>query len=224
MTKITRRPLSVLRRIDDAMFGSLRTEFVRLLGAELTDPTATILDVGCGARSPLGGVEKRWLTSVGVDVHLPSLRSSARSQLHEAHVAADIRQLEDVFKPKSFDILIALDVIEHLPKDDGLRLLRAMDALARRKVIVFTPSGFLAQAPYDDNPFQEHVSGWSAAEMREHGFTVVGVNGWKPLRTERAAYAYRPYTLAARLSWLSQPLVRTRPHRAFQLLCVKKLP
>ncbi len=136
---------------------------------------------------------------------------------------ASVTAVTDVFKPKSFDIVVALDVIEHLAKDDGFMLLRHMEQLARQKVIIFTPTGFLHQPPSEDNPYQEHLSGWTPREMRREGFSVIGVSGWKPLRKEYAAIAFGPYPVTWRVSLLSQPLVRRVPKLAFELFCVKQL-
>ena len=49
-----------------------------------------------------------------------------------------------------------------------------MEKVARKKVIVFTPNGFVPQRPYDGNPFQEHLSGWSVDEIHE----LTGIDPW----------------------------------------------
>ena len=86
-----------------------------------------------------------------------------------------------------------------------------------------TPNGFLPQSSYDGNDYQIHRSGWSVEEMQERGYEVFGINGWKPLRGERALMRWRPRLLWEPISFLTQPLVASRPQRAFQLLCVKTL-
>lgn len=116
--------------------------------------------------------------------------------------------------------MLASDVIEHVDQEAGEQLIRSMERIARSKVVIFTPNGFLPQRPYESNPFQEHLSGWTADEMRSRGYRVAGINGWRPLRGERGR-ARRPAWLMGRLAYLTQPLVFA-PHRlAFQILCVK---
>ena len=114
-----------------------------------------------------------------------------------------------------------MDVIEHLHEPDALALLADCERIARRRVVVFTPNGFLPQGDFRGNPHQVHVSGWSAERLRGLGFRVVGIHGWKPLRTSHARISWRPDWLWRRVSRLSQPLVAGRPELAFQLLCTK---
>ena len=97
----------------------------------------------------------------------------------------------------------------------------AMEAVARRRVIVFTPNGFLPQDAFDGNPYQVHRSGWTVQEMRSRGYEVRGIHGWRPLRGERAAVRWPPRPFWGRLSLHTQRLFLERPHHAFQLLCTK---
>ena len=121
--------------------------------------------------------------STGVDIlDQPCPTNYAR------YVQGDIRDLASLFPANSFECVVALDVIEHLPKEAGYTFLSDLERIARERVVLFTPNGFLAQAPYDDNPFQEHLSGWNVEELTAHGFEILGVNGWRPLRGERAQY------------------------------------
>ena len=122
---------------------------------------------------------------------------------------------------QSFDCVVALDLIEHVTKDDGLRLLEAIEAIARRKVVIFTPNGFLPQDAVGDNEFQRHLSGWEVDEMRGLGYRVLGMSGWKPLRGMQAEPSWRPRSVCERLSLVTEPLVERRPQHAFQLMCVK---
>jgi predicted TPR repeat methyltransferase len=182
----------------------------------------TLLDIGCGPNSPLRGVARRMESSVGLDAFAPALEESRARKIHTTHILGDARKLNEMFEPKSFDCVAATDLIEHLEKDEGFELLRAMERIARRRIIIFTPSGFLPQESFGGNDFQRHRSGWSVDEMRDLGFEVRGINGWKPLRGERALVR-RPRFLWEPVSFLSQPLVLRRPQHAFQLLCVKYL-
>jgi hypothetical protein len=71
-----------------------------------------------------------------------------------------------------------------------------------------------------ENPFMEHRSGWSAAELAALGYSVHGINGWHPLRGSFAVPRFGP--VGKVLSLASQPLVRRHPTRAFHLLAVKQ--
>lgn len=127
------------------------------------------------------------------------------------------------FPGKSFDCVVALDVIEHFEKQDGLRLLDMMEGIARRRVAIFTPNGFLPQGEFDNNPYQLHRSGWSVSEMQDRGYRAIGVSGWKPLLGEYAAVRFRPTWLWKRVALITQPVFERWPSQAFQILCVKEL-
>jgi len=78
-------------------------------------------------------------------------KESKKKQIHNEYILADLRKLE--FKPKSFDAILCLEVIEHLTKEEGHDLIKKMEKWARKKIIITTPNG------YDCNPFQTHKSG-----------------------------------------------------------------
>jgi hypothetical protein len=94
----------------------------------------------------------------------------------------NVSDIANEIPDRSFDCVVALDLIEHLTKEDGRRLLRAMERIARRKVVIFTPQGFLPQHAVGRNEFQRHLSGWEVDEMRGMGYRVIGISGWKPLK------------------------------------------
>lgn len=179
----------------------------------------TLLDVGCGSGSPIRAFSQR-LHAVGVDAFEKSLEESRQRKIHQEYVKADIRELGQRFSTESFDSVVALDVIEHLPKEDGFRLLEAMEKIARKRVIVFTPNGFLPQGEFESNPWQVHLSGWTASEMRARGYRVIGLRGWRPLRGEYATIRFRPKFLWLFLSSLTQLWTKNHPDQAFQILCV----
>ncbi len=183
----------------------------------------SVLDVGCGTESPLTALPVRPSRLEGVDGHSPAIEASRRRGGHDAFHQLDLRRLAGAFPPRSFDVVAALDVLEHFEKEDGVRFLEALETIAARKVIVFTPNGFLFQGEVGGNPFQMHRSGWDAAEMVARGYRITGIHGWKPLRGSEAGIRFRPGKLWTTISWLSQGLVEARPAHAFQLFCVLDL-
>jgi hypothetical protein len=196
----------------------------RLLTRELSRGCASLLDVGCGNNSPVryltGAIPRR----TGVDAFAPALEESLRAGIHTDGRNVDVLDIGRHFEPQSYDCVLASDVIEHLEKVDGLRLIRDMERIARRKVVIFTPNGFLPQAPYEDNPWQTHRSGWEPDEMRALGYRLLGVNGWKGFFGERGRLTWRPRVLWKFVAIASRGWTISRPHLAFQLLCVKDLP
>ena len=182
----------------------------------------SVLDLACGKNSPLFYCHKSFF-SVGADIFEPYLIQSKEKGIHDDYIVSDVMKISDKVAPKSFDCVVALDLIEHLDKPDGFKLIKIMESIARKKVIIFTPNGFLRQEPYDDNLWQEHKSGWEVDEMKDLGFQVYGQGGLKYLRGERARIKYRPEFFWSRLSYISQKIVEKNPKYSFQLLCVNNL-
>lgn len=180
-----------------------------------------MLDVGCGNGSPL-----RFLSGVrlvGVDGYAPALEEARKNGTHDEFVLGDVKRISELFPAKSFDACVALDVIEHLPKEDGWRMAEAMERLARKRVIIFTPNGFVPQKSKDGD-LQEHLSGWTADEMRPRGYEVLGMYGPKAWRGEYHRINRQPRAIWVMISLTAHYLqTRTRPEKAAAIFCVKNL-
>lgn len=209
--------LSRLHTAYDAVFQSYPQEMLKALTG-----CASILDVGCGSGSPVAQMRGK-ARLAGVDAHAASIETARKRGTHDELHVHDVLKIGELFPEKSFDAVAALDLIEHLEKKDGLSLLATLERLARKKVVIFTPNGFLKQGEYDNNPWQIHRSGWEVDEMRAKGYAVIGINGWRTLRGELGYIKWRPAAPWIVFSDLTQLFVRNWPEKAFQLLCVKTL-
>lgn len=183
--------------------------------------TKTLLDVGCGVNSPIGYFKNRVSYTLGIDGFEPSIEKSRSKGFHDEYRCMDLLDIDQYFGQDEFECVLASDVIEHFPKDDGNLLLTKMEKVASKRVIVFTPNGFLPQGEHGGNCLQTHQSGWAVREMQDLGYDVVGINGWKPILGEMALPKLRPHKLWTVVSRISQPFVRNHPEYAFQILCVK---
>ncbi|HXG01433.1 MAG TPA: class I SAM-dependent methyltransferase [Bacteroidota bacterium] len=187
---------------------------------ELSD-CRTCLDIGCGSDSPVRFL--RFDYSLGVEAYEPLLREAQRNGTHSEYMLANATELDRHFSSKQFDCCVAIDLIEHLTKDDGLKLISSMERIAARKVLLFTPNGFLPQRSHHGD-LQEHLSGWTADEFERLGFRVYGMLGWKALRGEYHQHRFRLKRLSGVLSLLSHLLyTRRHPQHAAALLCVKSV-
>lgn len=195
--------------------------FYRKLAQELKG-MESVLDLGCGRHSPLAKIKKKFF-SVGVDIFQPSIKISKKRKIHDHYQTADALKIGQFFKRKSFDCVIALDLIEHFKKEDGLKLLKKIGRIAKKKIIILTPNGFTKQDPLEDNPYQIHQSGWTAEELRKFGFRVYGMRGLKFIRGEYATIKYRPWFFWGLIATLSQLIVYFLPEFAYQLFGVQEL-
>ncbi len=80
----------------------------------------------------------------------------------------------------SFDLVTAIDVIEHLDVQSAYLMMYQMQRLSCGYMTVYTPNGFLWQPPSTNNPLNAHVSGWGVKDLKRFGFNPVrGHVGWK---------------------------------------------
>lgn len=85
----------------------------------------------------------------------------------------------NIFVNKSFDVVICLDVVEHLEYQTAIRVIGAMERIARKKIIIYTPSKFESNCEHveeswglGENEHQEHKC-WIAPErFRSWGYKV----------------------------------------------------
>jgi hypothetical protein len=162
--------------------------------------------------------------SCGAEGYAPSFIEAKRQNTHDQLVQCDVRELSKHFQPRQFDACIALDVIEHLTKPDGLKLIADMEKIAKKRVVFFTPSGFLEQHHASNDDLQEHPSGWEAAEMEQLGYHVIGQLGPKSLRGEYHVLKGRPAAFWGLISLLGQcTRSKFHPSEAAVILCVKTI-
>lgn len=190
---------------------------------EIEGQCDSLLDVGCGFNSPVRCLTRRPQRIVGVDGHLPALEQSRAAGIHDEYLLTGVLELDRHFAPQSFDCVLASDLIEHLTEADGLKLISQMETIARKKVLIYTPNGFLPQGEEFGNPLQRHISGWRAEKMQALGYRVIGIEGLKGLRGEMARICWRPRRFWLMVSLLSQLFTDSRPRWAFRILCVKDL-
>ena len=102
-----------------------------------------------------------------------------------------------------YDLVVMGDVIEHLPKQEGLAVLETLLAKCRN-VVVATPVDFFTQDILD-NPWEQHHSLWSLADFRPWTFDYdvvgkvcvvaalagVGATYPTPRQTQASEAAYR---------------------------------
>ena len=128
----------------------------------------SFLDAGCGPGTYLHPIRaaRPDLVAYAVDAHEPSLAKVAASQKWCGGMPWVLAKVPS----QSVDVVICLDVIEHLRKGDSLITITQLERIARKGVILFTPSGFMPQPPLPDNPWMEHICGWEAHELDLLGY------------------------------------------------------
>ncbi|MEK6826418.1 MAG: methyltransferase domain-containing protein [Nanoarchaeota archaeon] len=207
--------ISRIKKLYKILTGDYIGELRKLIGN-----STTVLDLACGANSQLKWFKNEFY-SIGVDIFEPSIQKSKELAIHNEYIMIDVSEIRNKFNENSFDCVLALDLIEHLDKEQGFKLLKDMEGIASKKTIIFTPNGYLPQGEIAGNPWHKHKSGWTVKDMQKNGYKVIGIGGWKFLRKETGLMKYRPHIFWKIISDISQFFVRNHPKFAFQLLCVK---
>lgn len=201
---------------------------VYCLKRELSD-CKSVLDLGCGPSSPIQYC-KNIKNSVGVEIFDEYLKESKAKKIHKKYLKKDIGDLD--FKENSFDAVIMIEVLEHLPASLGRRIIKNAEKWAKKKVVITSPNGFIKQKAVDNNPWQKHLSGWDLRKMKKMGFKVHGLAGLKVLRQEvendtmgddlTSSIRIRPRAFWFVIASLSQFFTYYFPFFAFELFSVKR--
>jgi len=183
----------------------------------------SVLDIGCGRDSPLKDLNLQ-IYKVGLDFYPPYIKESKEKAIHNRYILHDIRERLP-FPDNHFDSVIAIEVIEHLTKNNGLKLIKEMQRVAKKNIILTTPNGFLKgsseDSPIEVNPAEKHISGWDVNELKNLGFKVKGLNGLRGLRGSEGEIKIKPKKFFKVISAFSRPITYIIPKLSFQLFFIR---
>lgn len=88
---------------------------------------------------------------------------------------------------KEYEMVIAIDILEHFDKDRGLEFIELLKTVSSRAILISTPKEFIAQE-VEANPYENHRSLWSLEELQSLGFQHVLENeeSWIVCRTNKS--------------------------------------
>lgn len=132
------------------------------------------LDLGCGEGYYSQTIKEHCNFLIGVDHNLPRLSVAARFGRYDQLFLADIREYEP---PLETEAAFLLDVIEHIPKEDGVKLLEKLEKMPNMKFIFLsTPETFTTKG-YRNH----HVTLWTMPELHKLGFATTTIKNPIPL-------------------------------------------
>lgn len=196
---------------------------------KLARPFESLADFGCGPTSPALHLSLK--KKLGIDAAKAAVEESRRRGIFTDYLVADV--LHTGLRKKSYDAAMSLDVVNLMTKKDGLALIKEMERIARKRVIILSPNGIVdepeemkgqSKSKYkSEYKYLKYRSAWTAKEMRRKGYTVIGINGLKWLRKSNAKPRIHPTFLGVLISDTTQVITRFFPSCAFHLLCYKDL-
>ena len=141
-------------------------------------PSKIVLDVGAGIRP-----QQFFTPAIHIIVepflpYITKLRETAPpiSISHRVYLNSLWSDAMKLLPDKSVDTVFAIDVIEHLDKENGHLFLAEAERVARCQIIIFTPLGMYPQS-YEKNKtdrwgmqggyWQSHRSGWEPSEFKD---------------------------------------------------------
>ena len=141
-----------------------------------TNREANILDFGCGAGHFLYHLKKKgYRNYYGVDISTQQIDYCKKNITDKAEVGDGKKFLEQ--RPETYDLIVAHDVMEHIPKEDVLKLLNLIFRSLRKDGIL------IMRVPNMSNPFGidaryndfTHEIGYTAKSL----YQVLSISGFK---------------------------------------------
>lgn len=118
---------------------------------------------------------------VGIDLEEKYLKRGVKLNKGWTLLKMDAKKITNHFIEDQFDVIILNDVIEHLTKKDGKKLLEDCKKIGYY-IMLFTPSGHLKQKNIIKT--QNHLSGWSEQELKDAGFNTTLLKGYHAIFKE----------------------------------------
>jgi len=198
-----------------------------LLCKLIGDPK-TVLDIGCGDGILMRTLskEKNWKI-VGIDIFKDSIIKAETLGVYDSIIQGDVIEASKrmVNQKKRFDTVFCSQLIEHLSKEEGDRLMDLMDQLTLERIVVTTPRGFVEQRGefLGNNRHQHHKSGWIIADFVSRGYKVYGLGLSAVWRYSKLGRSKTRAPFISLVSYLMSPLVYFIPVLGEGILAIKKI-
>jgi len=146
-----------------------KENFVTTVIGQLKD-AEVVLDIGCGIMPQSYITPKMHICCEPFEQYVEVLLERLKGESDRNYIVLNATWSEaiKIFPAKSVDTVFLVDVVEHLEKEEGLRLLKATERIVKKQIVVFTPFGFIRQEHptgrdawnLEGGVWQKHRSGW----------------------------------------------------------------
>ena len=137
----------------------------------------SMLDIGIGygkygflAREYAGGFypaanSKKPLKVDGIERYEPYVQAAHKLIYDNIYIGNAFEVIKTL---GIYDLILCIDMLEHLPKDQGSSLLKDIK-LHGRSALVITPRNPKPQDAVYENVYEKHISNWNASELAPFG-------------------------------------------------------
>lgn len=133
-----------------------------------------VIDIGCG-EGTYSDLARGWRSDalwVGVEVWQPYVE---QFDLWRKYDVVAVRDARELVLPSVPYVLLAGDVLEHMPRADSVDLLKRAMVNAEAIMVSVPVIDYPQHSHEGGNPFEAHVDQWTLFEMREQ---LPGCKAW----------------------------------------------
>jgi len=133
-----------------------------------------VLDIGCGIRPQTFFQPELHIFCEPYSEYLKKLQIRFAGHSNVVFLEGTAQEIIKMIPDQSVDTIFLMDVIEHLEKPEGERLISECERVARRQILIFTPLGFMPQEfgkeekdawGFGGGCWQAHRSGWTPEDF-----------------------------------------------------------
>lgn len=107
----------------------------------------------------------------GCDVYVTPVHEYVYNNL----MIGDALDILPTLPESGYDLVLAIDILEHLNKEDGCIFMEHLKRVACKAALISTPKNFIPQE-VEANPYENHLSVWSRKELVRNNFTQILAN------------------------------------------------
>jgi len=142
-----------------------------------------VLDIGCAFRPQQFVDAKTHICCEPCDEYMERLMMETAADSKFVYLCADADRAAALLPSRSVDSIFMIDVLEHIERESGARVVEHFKTIARKQILIFTPLGFMDQTADSSGldpwgmggiEWQKHRSGWRPEDFPlDEGWTII---------------------------------------------------